>query len=220
MTYPNNHLYLTIHWGNSGVPPEIGQCGLRFDTASAASQALVDGCAGAVSTFWSAATSAIEPDYKLQYIRLAQIGTNGKYVPGTVAYDHTYSGTVPGGGAAVLARYPLQVACAASLNTALPRGQAHRGRIYLPWINSNLQSGYVWQLADCNNRANTLSAMLTALNTAIGGPLSVFSKGTKAAPTVGAKNVVTSVKIGNRPDVQRRRANREVETYSTNWNVT
>jgi hypothetical protein len=213
MTYPNAHLYLTLHWVNGGVPSETGQTGFRFDTVAPASQALVDACSGHVSAFWTAATNTIEPDYRLSYLRLASIAPNGQYVPGTVAYDHIYPGTIPGGGAAVTARFPLQVACASTLLTALQRGQAYKGRCYLPWIDSNLQSGYVWQPADVNNRTNGLAAMLSNLNDDLPGPLSIFSKGTKSNPGVGAKNVVTGVKTGTRPDVQRRRANQETEVY-------
>lgn len=213
MTFVNEHLYLTLHWNNGGVPAETGQCGIRFDSITPPTQAMVLSCASAVQTFWAAATSGIEPDYRLAYLRLAQIGPNGKYMPGTVAYDHTYPGPVAGGAPATTARFPLQIASVATLLTALPRGQAYKGRIYLPWINSGLNSGYAYQLADVNNRANTLSQMISTLNGILPGKATIFSKGTKAAPTVGAKNKVTGLKIGTKPDVQRRRANREVEVY-------
>lgn len=219
MTFPNAHLYLTLHWVMGGLPAEIGQCGMRFDTTAPATQGLVDACAGPVQTFWALANAAIHADYRLSYLRLASIAPDGKYVVGTVAYDHVYPGTIPGGGIATQLQ-PLQIASVATFNTAVPRGQAHRGRVYLPPIADTLQTGYVYQTASANNRANSLAAMCTSLNTALGGKLTIFSKGTKAAPTVGAKNLVTSVKIGTKPDVQRRRANREVEVYGSNWNIT
>jgi len=220
MTYPNRHLLLTWHWGNGGLPAEVGQCGLRFDSPAPATQALVDAASGPVSTFWSAATPLIEHDYRLLFVRLVSLDVDGHYFPGTTSFDHTYTGSIPGGGGTITARFPLQVASVATLFTAQPRGQAYKGRIYLPWINAALNSGYAWQSADTANRANTLAARLSDLNAAMPGPLTIFSKGTKAAPTVGAKHAVTGVRIGDRPDVQRRRANRQVETYSILANVT
>jgi len=219
MTYPNAHLYLTAHWITAGATGEVGQFGLRYDSTAPASQTLVDACKGAVQTMWSASTSAIYPDYQLQFLRLAAIGTDGKYVPGTIAYDGIYTSPVPGGGVTTITRFPLQVAQVVTLLTAMPRGQASRGRVYLPYLDDTIQSNWQWQLATTNSRVNTFSAMLSTLNTTLPGPLTVFSKGTKAAPTTGAKHAVTQVQAGTRPDVQRRRANRQVEVRGTKFNV-
>lgn len=208
MTYPNAHLYLTAHWGYGASSNEKGQVGLRFDTVAPASQALVDACSAAWSAFWTNATALIDFAFKLEYLRLASIAPNGQYVPGTIAYDHVYPGSVNGGGSGgtPLYRFPLQSACVTSLLTAMPRGQAHKGRVYLPYIATALQVDWNWQNADMNTRSNSFAACLSALNAALPGPLSVFSKGTKAAPTVGAKQLVTAVQTGGKPDVQRRRA--------------
>lgn len=214
MTYPNAHLLLTIHWTNGGVPTEIGQVGLRYDSTTPATQALVDACAGAVNAFWTNATAAVDYDYRLGFLRLASIGVDGKYVPGSVAYDHNYSPVVPGGGSggAALYRYPLQIATSSRLTTDFARGQAHQGRIYLPPVCAGMDSGYHIPSSYVNTRTNSLAQMLTTLNAAMPGPLSIFSKGTKAAPTVGAKHVVTHVNTDNVYDVQRRRANHETRT--------
>lgn len=219
MTFPNAHLYLTAHWITAGVTGETGQFGLRFDSTAPATQTLVDACKGAVQTMWTASTSAIYPDYQLQFLRLASIGTNGNYVPGTIAYDGIYTSPPVGGGVTTITRFPIQVAHVATLLTAMPRGQASHGRVYLPYLDDTIQSNWQWQLATTNSRMNTFSAMLTALNAVMPGPLTIFSKGTKAAPTVGAKNVVTQVQAGTRPDVQRRRAKGQVEVRGIKYNV-
>lgn len=222
MTYPNAHLYLTAHWTPTGATGETGQCGLRFDSTAPASQALVDACATAWSSFWTAATNAIDNAFSLQFLRLASIAPNGLYVPGTIAYDHTFPGGTPGGGTGgtPIYQYPLQVAAVSSLLTAMPRGQAHRGRIYLPYIAINQNSGWRWPPANVNNRTNGVAAMISALNVVLPGDCTVFSKGSKAAPTVGAKQLVTGVVTGGRPDVQRRRAGQVTELYSIVGNVT
>lgn len=219
MTYPNAHLYLTAHWDVAGTA-EHGQFGLRFDSTTPATQALVDNAASAVSTMWSTVIMSITQKHRLSYLRLASIGTDGKYVPGTVAYDHNYSGTVPGGVSPSNPQlYPLQVAHVMTLHTAFARGQAHAGRVYLPPLADVLDAGYNWAISSINSRNNTFSAMCTALNGVMPGPLSIFSKGTKAAPTVGAKHVVTQINADTRPDVQRRRAKQQTSSTGTPGNV-
>ncbi len=209
MTYPNAHLYLTAHWDVAGTA-EHGQFGLRFDSPTPATQALVDACSAAVQTMWTTVITSISNLHRLAFLRLASIGIDGKYVPGSVAYDHNYAGTIPGG--VVPAQpylFPLQVAHVMTLHTAFARGQAHGGRIYLPPLAENLNPGFLWTAAQAGNRNNTVATMINALNGALPGPCSIFSKGTKAAPAVGAKHVVTSVNCDTRPDVQRRRARQQ-----------
>jgi hypothetical protein len=202
--YPNGYLYLTAHWVNTETTAEAGQFGLKFDTATPASQSLVNAAAGRLSTMWSAATTDIPSERRLIFARLAAVGANGLYVPGTIAYDFIYPGPVPGAGA-LAAGWPLQVAHVMSLHTAMPRGLAHAGRTYLPPIDEGLLSTGQWTSAQTSSRNNTFAAMLTGLNTDLGGKCTIFSK-----VGAGSKNQVTSVNSDTRPDVQRRRANQQV----------
>lgn len=213
MTFPNIHRYLTVHWTITGVTGETGQFGLRFDSVGAVDQDAVDACAPAVSTMWASSGGGIEAGYKLSHLRLAQIDVNGNYVTNTISYDHIYAAPVAGGGGTTTARFPLQSALASTLVTAVPRGQASKGRIYLPWINTALGSDAMYPLTAVNNRSAVLATMIGALESAIGNS-AVFSKGTKTS-TTGAKNNITGVKTGTRPDVQRRRAKQISETYGT-----
>lgn len=210
MPFPNEHIYFTVHWLTYGTG-ETGQFGLRFDNTAPLTQAMVNACATPVQTMWSSAGAGIEDGYRLTFLRAAKIGTDGKYLPGSVSLDYTYSNPPVGGGGITIARYPLQTALATTLTTAIPRGQASKGRIYLPWINQALGSDYLFPLTQANSRSAAVATMLTALNVQL-GPLCVFSKGTKTS-TAGAKHVVTGVKTGRRPDVQRRRAKQQVESY-------
>ena len=221
MTYPNAHLMLSIHWGYGASTSEKAQTSLRFDSTTPASATLVQNAAAAVSTFWSTATALVDHIYKLEFLRLASIGTDGKYVPGTIAYDWIYSGSVPGGGSGGtdLYKFPLQVSAVSSLLTGLARGQAHKGRLYLPYITSNIQTNWNWQSADITTRSTAVAQMITTLNTVMPGPASVFSKGTKAQPTVGAKHAITQVVTGGKPDTQRRRAKQAAEILSAAANV-
>lgn len=217
MTYTSVHLYLTAHWSVMGASPEVGQFGLRILNNAAATQALVDSAATAVQTMWASAGAGIEAGYHLEYLRLASIGTNGKYVPGSISYDHIYTSPVAGGGGTVTHRFPLQTALVSTLTTAQPRGQAHSGRIYLPWFNTSLGSDALFPLAQVNTRSAAVATMLNSLALVIGAA-AVFSKGTKTS-TTGATNTVTGVKTGRRPDVQRRRAKQLGEAYGSTSTV-
>lgn len=220
MPFPNAHNYLTVHW-TYGTVSETGQFGLRFDPVGGlqpVTQARVDACASAVSTFWSSATNLIPTGYKLSFLRLARIDTNGAYVPGTISYDHTYSPVVAGGSTEA-AMYPLQVGTVASLHTGAAHGLAHAGRVYLPALSQQLVSNYVWTTAQINNVANGFSAMLTALNALDIGKLTIFSKGNTGTPG-GAKQLVTGVQLDTKPDTQRRRAKQLVGTKGLVGNVT
>ena len=216
MSYPNAHNYLTVHWTYGSVS-EYGQFGLRFDGGGPVTQAMVDGAAAAVQTFWSTSTARMPSQYKLAYLRLARIGTDGKYVPGTVSYDHNYAPAVSGGGTEQ-AIYPLQTATVATLRTGLMRGLAHGGRIYLPPLVDPLDSSYRWTTAAVNNCCNTLAAMLSSLDGSDLGELTIFSKGNADFPT-GNKLPVTGVQIDTKPDTQRRRAKQLPGVYGLLSNV-
>jgi len=200
MVFPTRHAYLTIHWLTAGADPERGQCGIRFYDATPQTQADVDNCAAAVSAFWSNATSVISQFHRLEFIRLASIDVDGKYFPGSVAYDHVYPGTIPGGGSAV-ALFPLQVAEVITLRTAMPRGRGHAGRCYLPAVQVNMATSWLWPAANVNTRTANFATMLTALNAFFAGPASVMS-----SLGAGVANTITSVNADLRPDTQRRRA--------------
>lgn len=213
MPYPNGYLYLTAHWVNTETTSETAQFGLKFDTATPASQTLVNAAAGRLSTMWSAGTSDIPAERRLVFARLAAIGPDGLYIPGTIAYDFIYPAPIPGAGA-LAAGWPLQVAHVVTLHTATPRGRAHAGRCYLPPIDEGLLSTGQWTAAQASSRNNTFAAMLTGLNTDLGGPVTIFSKvGT------GTKHAVTSVNSDTRPDVQRRRAAQQVGVVAIAANV-
>ncbi len=200
MPFTERHNYLTVHWLSAGADPERGQFGIRFIEPTDATQARVDLCASDVQTFWAAATSVISQFHRLEFIRLASIGTDGLYIPGTVAFDHVYAGTVPGGGSAV-ALFPLQVSEVISLRTAMPRGRGHAGRCYLPAVQANMATSWLWPLANVDTRTANFATMLTSLNSKFAGSASVMS-----SLGAGTTNRITNVNADLRPDTQRRRA--------------
>lgn len=216
--FPEPHNLLTIHWTTIGATGEGGQVGLRFDGPGPVSQTMVDDAAAAVTAFWGGAGSQVPSTYLLGFLRLARIGTNGEYVPGTQSWDHVYAPAVAGGNTPA-AQLPLQVAACETLLTGLTHGLAHSGRIYLPPVASALDGTYNWTTAAANGRINALAAMLSTLSGSSLGALAVYSFGNTDFPS-GAKRLVTGVRMDLRPDVQRRRARQQVTAYSLVGNVT
>lgn len=207
MPFARSHLYLSIHWRPSAYPSETGQCGIRFDNPTASvSQALVDACKVPVSTLWSTVAARIPNDHALMFVRLARIAADGHYVAGTSSFDGTFGATGVTGSGGIRGN-PLQVACATTLTTDVPHGQASKGRIFLPALNvSPTTAGDdLWTVADVNARSTAVAAMITSLNTVLGGNAAIFSQGSVRS-AVPVTRSVTGVVTGRRADVQRRRA--------------
>lgn len=219
MAFPRNHLYLTVHWVPTGAILETGQFGLRFDSQAASTQALVDSCKAAVQAFWQTVGAGIPPDMSLRFLRLARIGTDGKYVPGSVAFDGNYATNGVGGNATSTVLYPLQIATVSTLTTDVPRGQGSKGRVYLPASPSALGADYRFTAGSADARSASLATMISSLKTTLGGPCIVASRGTVSSST-GLYQAVTGVKTGRRPDVQRRRARAVTELYGVTSPIT
>lgn len=217
MAFPEPHNYLTVHW-TPGTPDETAQFGLRFDGPGPVSQAMVDGAAAAVQTWWTSATGGVGNETNLMFLRLARIGTNGQYVPGTQSWDHNYA-PAPAGGMTTQVGFPTQISLVYSLRTALLHGLAHAGRVYAPPFPQPLVPGKIWSASGILSAVNTFAAMLSALSGSDLGNLVIYSRGNAAFPN-GAKVLVTGVRADTRPDVQRRRASSLLHNPSTTVNVT
>lgn len=219
MPYSTPHLYLTAHWTDTRAPDETGQIGIRFDSpAEAVTQAMVDACIQPFTTFWTSPGANFPGAYVLRYLRLALIGLDGHYVPGSFSVDGSFGAGVANVPSSTTPM-PLQVASVATFTTELPRGQASRGRIYLPPLAAALGTDGRWTATQVNLRAQAIGTLVNSLNGALrpapgGLPAiaSVFSKGT-VKNTAGLRSFIRGVKIGTRPDVQRRRAKSMDEVY-------
>jgi hypothetical protein len=205
---------MTVHWQISGIPEEFGQFGIRFNTDVLPSSGEAASIAGHIATFWEAPLAYVSQQFELFEVKFAVIEPSGLYPPDAEPLIHTYTTPVQGGNGNN-STYPLQVSSVASLLTSAARGRAHRGRIYLPPINADLNTTLVWQGSETNNRAGLLATMLTDVNGEIPGQAAVYSR-----VGSGIHRLINGVEIGNRPDVQRRRARSQPEAYSTVGAVT
>lgn len=108
---------------------------------------------------------------------------------------------------------PQQVACAFSLDTGAP-GASNRGRVYWPALAASLGSdGYL--TSDTTDALST--AMGDFLHFAANAGATAITPGLTPAVVSTVKEqarVITQVRVGNRLDIQRRRADKQDETYS------
>ena len=206
MPFAIPHLYITVGWAVSGIASEQGQFGIRVAQTDFPSEGDRNAIATATQAMWVDTDVDISAQFLLHEIKFAQIGTDGRYPPESesIILD---MGNVPGGQPSN-SLFPLQVSHVASLFTSAVRGRGHRGRIYLPPINIALTTQMQWQGAQVNLRAGKIAAMLSAWNTALEGDVAVMSK-----EGTGTVRAITGVSCGTRPDVQRRRARQQAETY-------
>jgi len=155
-------------------------------------------------------------DYQVAHLRPADSldSLRGYFYPvwpgaASLVAEHPIN-EVGSGASAVM---PNQVALVGTLLTGLS-GRRNRGRMYLPMTSFALTGQGQTDLTGCTNHANAIKAFLEA----VGGHYA--GGGTYVASSVGSTaNLITQVRVDSRPDIQRRRANREAATTSFSADV-
>lgn len=208
MAYDRSHIYWTFHWKmlTSGTTEE-GQIGLRGGTpGTPPTLTTVTNVGDAFQAFWIHTSNGPGPNYSFYRVKAALVRPDGKYDP---LFDPTVNDRTPtaGGGSATV--QAAQIASATSLVTSRTSGRAYLGRVYLPPINGALLSTQLYADAAAAGRNTAFADFLTAMKAATGEEIYVMS-----SIGAGTTNVVTGVKTGRRPDVQRRRAAGIREVYS------
>jgi len=189
----------------------IGGQGADVEPPTEAAAAVI---AGLWKTFFQTNAVSVSSKWKTTGVKLATLDTDGTSYANEQAYF--YEGT-PYSGVGVI-HWPAQIALVATLTSAVPRGLASKGRMYLPGIASSL--------TDQGKLANTtVSAVATGLktffdgvnsSTEMAGTVSIASKGSKP-PLIGdpITRDCTGLRVGDVPDTQRRRRNQLVEVYES-----
>lgn len=225
--------YSAIRWSISGTcfgGTEIWSTGFWTGNdasdipGTSVSQATVDSVAARWSTFFTAANSSIYSGYKTALVKAAywhyDVPALKNKEFGTPTY-HTYTAPISGGGVSSTPM-PPQTALAASLVSGYRSGTASHGRMFLPGVNSPLDSStgkisptYV------TNLAATFLTFVNGVNTDSvpggSGKMILVGRGVTpvSLPPHEAKNAyVTGIKIGDVYDTQRRRRNGIRETYT------
>lgn len=182
--------------------------------ASNPTQAFADAIKTAWQTFVTTASTGMSNTVTSNQVKVSQLGTDGK----TILEDTIFSNwATPINGTNSTTLFPPQISLAATLASSLPRGLGAKGRMYLPGIMHPLISGGVISTANQTSVGTNLKTFLDAVNTAapVGSRVILASEGHKKTGTGQLNKVVTSVRVGNVYDTQRRRRNGIRETYTT-----
>lgn len=190
-------------------------CGLLTADASAPTQAYADAVRDAWIPVFTDFNMGFSSTYTFEQVKLAMIGTNGKY-DGSDPIVSSPTTAVNGGSSGN--PLPPQLALVATLVAGSGKGLAGKGRMYLPGIKAGVDGGGHIDSSYCQGLANKLKTFFDTINasTSRPGPVVNVSGGHEKLGGAGARNVpVNGVRIGNVYDTQRRRRNSLQETYST-----
>lgn len=157
-----------------------------------------------LSSWWASTTRVprMPSTATLDWLKVNNIGADGKYSDKTNTNRHDYT-PVPGGGTATM---PGFCAVVGTWETANRRGLAHRGRMYLPLTTAALQSGSEMSNSTRDQcvsvYASLYSTLVTHFNTGANRAQGIIASSKNAA-----WNQITGVSCDSVIDVQRRRKN-------------
>jgi hypothetical protein len=233
VTYPNAHGYVSVI-GSAYGGTEKWQFGFRIDPAPVGNQATADTIAPYVQAWWKATAPYVAgvdrfgslTTHTLDEVKVAQIDVDGKYKLDVPSASHFFVPVLVGTDAPAAGQLP-QGTVVATLTTALPRGLASKGRIFLPPSSEYLPGadGRI-PVGGADHLRDSVLKLIRAINgDALVGNVTVFSRGRGVPaynadkhrveytfPNPGSKQIVTGVRVGRVVDTQRRRRRSLLET--------
>lgn len=166
------------------------------------------------TTLFTSATVDISGYYTLDGVRVAKLNTDGSTDLANNYYSYPTGSVVGGGG---LSAYPGQCSIVCSLRADPDRGLGAKGRMYLPGINKLIGSNGKISVGSADDISLGMKTFFDNINASfdLTGSVINASKGrTLPVPAAGVNRIVTSIKIGDVYDTQRRRRNSLTEVYS------
>lgn len=170
----------------------------------------------AIVEWFTSRDAYISQDAKLEWVKFAVIGTDGKYAVGddggyelneTLDFD-AYSGGED-------RQVAPQLSVALTLETAVRRGAGRYGRIYPPLTGVSGTDGYD---VHYQSRASAFAKLINDINDCMDGPLtddSVQPRVIVASNVGSGRNAtVANIKVGKVIDTQRSRRNALTEDYT------
>lgn len=206
-------------------PLEIWECGVRCVSRNSGGpvpegeiegmlDAIVDGEHGQAQTIkaWFAATSSLmATGAKLTFVKLNNIGANGKYSNPGLTHVRDFTGVAGGGGSAS----PSFISSCITWETGLSRGPGHRGRIYPPNYTVTYTSALI-SIADAGLVRDSGVALINLINDTHNDDAGSDELSAVVASGVNASlHQITGVSVDTALDVQRRRKNQVGSTRTT-----
>lgn len=203
--------------GTIGADLDIWSCGVRVQRPSPDFGSLEDPAgymaeiATPLGTWYGSSDHHLADDTTLDWLKVNNIGVNGKYSDPTHPNTYDYATPVEGGTSRA---WSAILTLAISWRTATLRGPGSNGRIYLPvaGASASTNAGLILSPAVVANILTAGVDLITVLRNSTGdNPADpIVASGVNAT-----NNSITSVRVGNVVDVQRRRKNELVEVYQS-----
>lgn len=207
-----------IEFGGSIVSAngnDIWACGLRVVDNNALGPlpdpaTYMESIASGLSSWFSASTHHIGPAATLLYLKVNNIGADGKYADKANTNRHDFA-SVAGGASST--GTPAFIGLVGTWETANARGLAHRGRMYLPNYALSCSGNEVSTTLRDSVRSDYVSlyaVLCTHFDTGANEAIGIVASGKN-----GAFNQITGVSVDTVVDVQRRRKNATAGARST-----
>lgn len=174
--------------GGEGLPAGLGTCTTQWQN------------------LFSDTAVKIHPTVGLGYVKVNEINSLGHQI--TDPTNANYFTTPPRGAGGASPKTPLQIALRVSLDDGT-RNRRARGGFYLPRMSNEVNYAGVYSDADMLAVASRVKTMLDAINNLTGWTVAVASK------VDASLTPVLRVRVGNVPDVIRRRRNDLLESRQT-----
>ena len=215
MAFNTPHILLTF--GGKLFGTDVWQCGLRFGKTAWApdggwngfDQIGLDQIFSHLTTMHQSPGLQQQMTTSLEWAKLAQIGTDGKYM--REPRIHTPPTPVYGTGST---RIPAQLCTTITLSSGANLGKGNRGRIYLPAINYQVDAvDGRWGVTRVQEAAAQFKATLEAIRSEVNTIWNAAEPIIASETGGGTTKVVKEIWVGRVPDTQRRRRNAFREGY-------
>ena len=214
MTYESPFVRLT--WGGSfEAEEEQWSNGLSIAQPGGITQAQkeflavgINTLAGIIEDWHINVDAGISNRCRLEWVKIALIDEEGHYIGD--ADEYQFLVPVNGGSTGAI---ETQRSLAVSFKTAVRRGPASNGRIYIPAFRIGVATDGRLSTADQTDCLAAALIFIADINSEVDSVLPTAAVSVVSAQGSGAQEPVTSIRVGNVIDSQRRRKNKMIETY-------
>lgn len=217
MAYAHKVVRCTL-FGSMYSGAEIWTTGFYYGAPDAdaadPSEAAADVILDAWEDFFTATNTSISFNWKTNGVKLALLNTDGSTDTANVV-QKTYTTAIAGQNAG--SGFPPQVSLVASLLAGLGTQPGDKGRMFIPGVASGLDSTGHATTGYNTTIANNLKTFFDALNSSFEMPGQLINASHPNIVVGGPSPVnktVTTIKVGNVYDTQRKRRNALAENYA------
>lgn len=217
MAYPNNFIKVTFG-GSVYNNKDIWVCGVNFGSPSGdlnlediAEDIKLRDIPQAVQNWFTSQQAWISSQARLEWVKIAFIGADGKYAldPEIYDYDVTVTGAIGDGYHTPIPQHTTAI----TFESDVRRGAGRFGRIYPP-LNGMIEADGRVSEANADMMADAAAVMLGHIGSALSMPELTYIPPIIASQKTLKHNEITKVKVGRVIDTQRSRRNAFEEEYS------